>query len=210
MPVAAVNREERARSAPERGSRRWRAIDDCSAMASPPRTRFEGSVYRCVPDNGPFDPNELVDRDGSNDRWHRPGQPTVYLALDPGVALAEVGRHLDGRIESGSECQRLIRLDLVVPDVADLRDPAIRDGVGVPDSAEFLDREVARRAAEHLRSKGTHVGILVPSAAFMDEPSRGNLVLFAERLPASLGELVRSWREIGRVELDAEDSPPRP
>ncbi|MFL5642675.1 MAG: RES family NAD+ phosphorylase [Chloroflexota bacterium] len=179
-------------------------------MAQSTGVPFEGSVFRCVPDNGPFDPNELVDRDGANDRWHRPGQPTVYLALDRGVALAEVGRHLDARTESSSECHRLIRLDLAVPDVADLRDPAIREGVGVPDSAAFLDREVARRAAERLRSTGTHLGILVPSAAFMDEPSRGNLVLFAERLPVSVAELVRSWREIGRVELDAEGSPPRP
>jgi hypothetical protein len=36
----------------------------------------------------------------------------------------------------------------------------------------------------------------------MDEPSRGNLVLFAERLPEPMAELVRSWREIGRVELE--------
>jgi RES domain-containing protein len=178
------------------------SIDDCSAMASPPRTRFEGSVYRCVPDNGPFDPNELVDVDGSNDRWHRPGQPTVYLALDPGVALAEVGRHLDPDPEPGSECHRLIQLDVSVPDIADLRDDGARTEIGVADITAFLDRELAKGVAERLRSAGTHAGILVPSAAFMDEPSRGNLVLFAERLPEPMAELVRSWREIGRVELE--------
>jgi RES domain-containing protein len=171
-------------------------------MASPPRTRFEGSVYRCVPDNGPFDPNELVDVDGSNDRWHRPGQPTVYLALDPGVALAEVGRHLDPDPEPGSECHRLIQLDVSVPDIADLRDDGARTEIGVADITAFLDRELAKGVAERLRSAGTHAGILVPSAAFMDEPSRGNLVLFAERLPEPMAELVRSWREIGRVELE--------
>ena len=46
----------------------------------------------------------------------------------------------------------------------------------------YADRSVARRVAAALRARRDCVGLLVPSLAFPDQPERGNLVVFAERV----------------------------
>lgn len=175
---------------------------------SPPFVRYAGDAFRCIPDNGPFDPHGLVDRDGENDRWHRRAEPTVYVALDPGVAVAEAGRHLApaGTADGNGKrtCQRIVRLTVDAADLVDLRDPAVVEAVGVDDGPiGFLDRERARSLAEDLRATTHAKGLIVPSVAFLDDRARGNLVLFMEGREHELGEILREWREVGRIELDA-------
>lgn len=176
------------------------------------RTDRAGPAWRCVPDRGPFRPDLLVSRDGGDDRWNRPGEPTLYLALDPGVALAESGRHLaagpsaaDGRASStpgqAIECHRLVRLRTVARDLLDLRDPAVMSEVGVAGPAAFLDRAAARQVAGRLRAGGACRGLVVPSVAFLDDLSRGNLVLFMEHIPGGVDEVVAGWEEAGRIEV---------
>ena len=174
---------------------------------SPPLVHYRGDAYRCVPDNGPFEPRGLIDRDGENDRWHRRDEPTVYLALDPGVAVAEAGRHLEptrSRDEkSRRTCHRILRIAVDAADLVDLRDRATREVVGAGDAPlGFLDRERSRSLAEELRSTTHARGLIVPSVAFLDDPSRANLVLFMEDREDELGEIIGEWREIGRIDLD--------
>ncbi len=156
---------------------------------------FRASVYCHVPSDVEIDPGRLAERNDSADRWNEPGQPTVYLALDVGVALAEFARHA-----APGDRRRLVRFDAALDAVADLRpgtpasnapsrdsgrrgdrehDPA----PGPPDHGlvDVSDRDAARRVAARFRAEPGCCGLLVPSLAFPDDPARGNLVVFAER-----------------------------
>ena len=170
--------------------------------SEPERVGHRGRAFRCVPDNGPVELDALVSSDGHDDRWNRPGQPTLYLALDPGVALAEAGRHQPASAGREPACQRLLRLDVDAADLVDLRDPASLAALGIDRGPfDFLDREWARAVASRLRLRsGSVAGLIVPSAAFLDDPSRGNLVLFMERA-GEVRDVVRAWRQVGRVEI---------
>jgi RES domain-containing protein len=121
-------------------------------------------------------------------RWSRPGEPTIYLAGDPGVALAELGRHWE---EQEGDIA-LWSADLSLAAAADLRDPRLRATLGLPsDPTWVLDPERCRMVAGRLRSDGRHDGLIVPSVAFMDAGSRWNAVVFVECHPADLEDVVR-------------------
>ena len=112
----------------------------------------------------------------------------MYLAGDPGVALAELGRHWE---EQGDDIA-LWSVDLALAAAADLRDPRLRAIVDVPsDPTWVLDTERCRMLAARLRSDGRHDGLIVPSVAFMDAPERWNSVVFVECHPADLADVVR-------------------
>ena len=162
--------------------------------------RFEGQAFRCAPDNGPFRLGSLIDLDGENDRWHRPGEPTVYLALDAGVAVSEAGRHLEP--DGQAQCQRIFRLAVNAADIADLTDPIVLQHLRLAAQPTwFLDRDRARRVASRLRREGPARGLLVPSAAFVDDPSRANLVLFMDGREDRIGELIHAHVDIGEIRL---------
>jgi RES domain-containing protein len=151
-----------------------------------------------VPAGEPLDLAKLAERDGDDgDRWNEPDEPTIYLALDPGVALAEYARHASAR-----DARRLLRFEVRLDGVADLRRRAVRatSGHGGP-PAELAERSLARRLAAELRARHDCHGLLVPSIAFPDQPSRGNLVVFADRLPAGVDEWLGRPTPAGRVEL---------
>lgn len=168
---------------------------------APRTTSFRGQAFRCVPDNGPVELESLVSSDGANDRWNNPGEPTLYLALDPGVAIAEAGRHHEPDAGGTESCQRLLRLDVATDELLDLRDPSTTDSLRIDGAPfAFLDRSRARALASRVRRHGRAKGLIVPSAAFLDDPSRGNLVLFAERTGPVEG-VVSDWREVGRIDV---------
>jgi len=119
-------------------------------------------------------------------RWSRDGEPTIYLAGDPGVALAELGRHWE---EQRGEVA-IWSLNLTLRAAADLRDPATRAILGVPDDPHWiLDQDRWHALAWRLRSGGTHDGLIVPSAAFLDDAGRWNAVVFADVRP--IDEVIR-------------------
>lgn len=170
---------------------------------APALVSFAGDAYRAAPGDQPFDVDALVSRDDDKDRWNRPGEPTIYLALDPGVALAEAGRHLHDSVGTGG-CQMLVRLRIRADGLVDLRDAANRRQLGVEGGpAAFLDRSRAREIAGRLRRRPGCRGLLTPSMALIDQPERGNLVLFAERLPGGPRDVVVGHEEIGRLEVIA-------
>jgi hypothetical protein len=143
-------------------------------LASTGPTDLDGDVGRLVSESG--------------NRWSRPGQPTLYLARDPGVAIAEWGRHWDD--DAGPIAVWEIRVDLAA--AVDLREPATRRELGLPvDPAWCLERERCRAVSDHLRSGGDVEALIVPTVAFLDDPARWNAVIFVDRLPGGLDPAVR-------------------
>jgi len=86
--------------------------------------------------------------------------------------------------------------------VADLRrhdDRAEAGHDGRP--ADLADRDLARQLAARLRSDPTCRGLLVPSLAFADQPSRGNLVVFADRLRDGVARWLGTPTVVATVDL---------
>ena len=165
---------------------------------------FRGIAWCHVPADQPVELERLVTVDGDDDRWNRPGQPTVYLATEPALALAELARHLEPGGTAEPIRRRLLGLKLEIDELVDLRRPDVRAALDGPEAVEaFRDRDVAREVAERART-GRHAhGLLVPSMAFLDEPERANLVLFVDNLGGDFPALVRDCVEAGSVVLDS-------
>jgi RES domain-containing protein len=161
------------------------------ASASPDaatRQRLQGATQRincdarCMgPATRSLEPHVLVTRD--RNRWSDAGEPTIYLAGDPGVAIAEFGRHWsDDSVPAAMWTVRL-RLDRAI----DLRGPEVRQALGIPnDPTWMLDRDRCRSIARELRASGGCDGLIVPSAAFLDDDRRWNAVVFVDRLQGPL------------------------
>jgi len=136
-----------------------------------------------------------VTTDGN--RWSHAGQPTIYLAGDPGVALAELGRHWR---EREGEVQ-IWGMRLALRAVVDLRAGAVRAQLGLPaDLTWVLDAERCQSVAQRLRSSERYDGLIVPSAAFLDDASSWNAVVFVERVRPSLSLVVDSVKSCIRIE----------
>jgi len=65
-----------------------RAVSSMTALRAKP---FAGSAASTGPDKPGLRADEFVTTNGN--RWSAPGEPTIYLGSDPGVAIAEQGRH---------------------------------------------------------------------------------------------------------------------
>ena len=122
-----------------------------------------------------------------NGRWNRAGQATIYFATDPGVALAELGRHASKEGPPPMASVWTVRLSL--EEVADLR--------GLPDDV-VLDQERTHALADELRNLGLP-GLLVPSVAFLDDRDRFNVVIFAEIPGARLSEVIEAPRLLAAI-----------
>ncbi|HEX2767588.1 MAG TPA: RES domain-containing protein, partial [Candidatus Limnocylindria bacterium] len=56
---------------------------------------WEGTAYRHIPADAGYDVRDLRFAGRRSDgRWHWRGQPTLYLATDAAVAIAEFARHI--------------------------------------------------------------------------------------------------------------------
>ena len=143
---------------------------------------FRGSAAVGLQGDAGWDARDLITADAN--RWSGRGERTVYLATDVAVALAEFARHLSpghGTVE-GSIWTMNVDLEVVV----DLRDSRARRLLSVSGGPAWaLDPSACRTVAHDLRRRGVQA-ILVPSVAFLDRLDRGNLILFAEHLPAGL------------------------
>ena len=131
-----------------------------------------------------------------DNRWNEAGEPTFYLAGDLGVALAEYARHLreDVGLQGTPVHERAVyQIAVELEAVLDLRDPRVRSAIGLHGGLRrFLDRAVARATAHFVRRTTPAQGLLVPSVAFLDDPSRWNLVLFLDKLPADTSSFMRA------------------
>jgi RES domain-containing protein len=131
-------------------------------------------------------------------RWSEDGQPTLYVAGDEGVVLAELGRHWSD--EPGSV--GIWKLELHLECVLDLRRADVRAILGGPsEPRDWLAVDHCRAAVRQVRDAGSFDGIVVPSVAFLDDPSRWNAVVFLERLRRPLDEAV-AVLELDRLVTD--------
>jgi RES domain-containing protein len=168
-----------------------------------PLVGWDRPLYCHAPVDDPFEPGALADAGDGGDRWCREGTPTVYLAGDAGVAMAELARHHppDGKAVE----RRIIRLEpgaRAIRSLVDLTDEAVLRALGAPvEPACYLDREVARRVADAVRADPGHAGVIVPSMAFLDHLDRPNIVLFPERAGGAGGleALFQGWQAVARI-----------
>jgi RES domain-containing protein len=176
--------------------RRARPIDRALLSA------FRGTAYCHVPADEPLRLDRLVTSDGTDDRWNRAGEPTLYLALDLAVAVAELARHVELAAGVPPWRRRLVGLAVEVERLVDLRRPDVRSALGIDEElVAFRDVGVARDVASRLREDEACAGLIVPSMAFLDDEARGNLVVFVDRFAGGIGELVRGTSDAGVVEL---------
>jgi RES domain-containing protein len=146
-----------------------------------------------------FDYEALVTSADGN-RWNTPGEPTVYLAGDLGLALVEVGRHQpDGSAKDAAGLLWSVRV--AAPRVIDLRHPEVRDALELRDRYWFLERGRCVDVARCLRDADVCAGIQTPSAGVPDGLDRWNLVLFPDRLSRPLAQVVTQPRKAGRFVL---------
>ncbi len=146
--------------------------------------RWTGAAFRHIPAGAQFDVLDFryAGRGGDN-RWNEVGEPTLYLAGDVGVAIAEFGRHFEVNRtpELASETiERMVyRLDLAVDTVLDLRRPEVWDALSLANAPTcFLDIASARATARFVRTTTAAQGIVVPSAAFIEQLDRSCLSCF--------------------------------
>src|SRR3954452_10655947 len=153
---------------------------------------WTGKGCRHIPDGSPFG---VLDTKYSSrareNRWNQQGEPTLYLASDHGVLIAEFARHLhDQRTEEigrATLSRRIFDVDLSVEHVLDLRDPNVCAAMSLSDAPHcFLDREVARATAGFLRRTTEVEALLLPSVAFLDQLERWVMAIFLDKLPVGI------------------------
>ena len=169
---------------------------------------WHGTACRHIPDDSPFGVLDMrfAGRSLTN-RWNRAGEPTLYLAMDHAVLVAEFARHLqsDGGMAAArvAQARRVYDLRLQVERTLDLRDTYACDALSLRDApACFLDREIARSTATFLRRAAGIQAIFVPSMAFLDDPAHWVLVLFLETLDRGLDGIVDSVERDGLLRFD--------
>lgn len=143
--------------------------------------------------------DDLVTTEGN--RWSQAGEPTVYLAGDAALALAEFARHAspEGAL-AGALWTVTVRLDAVV----DLRDRERQDAHG-DGRTTWLDREWCSSLAARLRGDGAIDGLIVPSAAMLDRRDRWNLVVFVDRLRRPVSDAIRINGQFAAVRPSHQD-----
>lgn len=150
---------------------------------------WQGNAFRHIPSDTHYNVLDFS-RAGlqTNNRWNFPGEPTLYLAADRGVAIAEFARHMTrGRrsaVLRGVLQRRLYRLQLRLDLMLDLCQPVTWELLSLSRAPEcFLDKGVARATAHFIRATTSAHAIRVPSVAFLDDLTRWSLMVFLEKLP---------------------------
>jgi RES domain-containing protein len=171
-------------------------------------TPWRGTACRHIPDDSPFGILDMrFAGRARNNRWNRAGEPSLYLASDHAVLVAEFARHLqrDGGLAAArvAQTRRVYDLHLEIERTLDLRVVHICDALSLRDApACFLDREIARSTVTFLRRVAGIQAIFVPSMAFLDDPARWVLVLFLESLDHGLDSIVHSVERDGLLRFD--------
>jgi RES domain-containing protein len=125
----------------------------------------------------------------NENRWNVAGEPTLYLAKDKDVALAEYARHFHVDRTPGLAAQtyrrKVYRFQVVLEATLNLCHPDVCAALSLSNAPGcFRDRNVARAVAHFIRNTTSAQAIFVPSMAFLDNLEQWCLVLFLEHLPA--------------------------
>ena len=166
-------------------------------------------AFRHIPASSPFGVLDFrfAGRSADN-RWNEPGEPTVYLASDRGVALAELARHFHEAPlpPSGLHLveRAIFRLEVAVEALIDMRDPGVHRALSLMSAPHcFLDRGIARATAQFPRPTTAAQALLAPSMAFLDAPERWVLVLFLDKLPADHRRFITAVEAAGTFRVGA-------
>ncbi len=148
---------------------------------------WTGEAVRHIPE-GPFDPLDFS-RAGlaADNRWNAKGEPTLYLACNQAVALAEMARHLredrSPALMPHIRRRQVYRFGLAFQSTLDLTHPDTLSELSIRGAPQcFLDKAIARATAQFVRQLTQAQAIFVPSAAFLDQPDQWVLVVFLEKL----------------------------
>jgi RES domain-containing protein len=168
---------------------------------------WTGQVFIHVPDEpdaDPLDP-EFSARSEEN-RWNEKSQPTLYFANDVSTLLAECARHLETGESDPTACiterRRIFAIDFSLEATLDLRDDRVLATLEIDGAPRaFLDRSVARAIANRCRREFAAQAIIAPSMAFLDNPSRWNLVCFVDARP-DVHQAVERVTTCGVFDLD--------
>ncbi|MCC7024120.1 MAG: RES family NAD+ phosphorylase [Thermomicrobiales bacterium] len=151
--------------------------------------RWSGSALRHIPAESSLDVLDFrYSGRGADNRWNEPGSPTLYLAGDEGVLIAEWGRHFamnrTVQLQQMTVERSAFSLELSIDAVLDLRSGGVCDALSIDNAPYcFLDIPFARATADFVRHTTDAQALLVPSMGFLDDLERWCLVAFLEKLP---------------------------
>lgn len=151
--------------------------------------RWSGAALRHIPAGSPLDVLDFrYAGRGTDNRWNEPGSPTLYLAGDEGVLIAEWGRHFEtnrtARLQQMTVERSTFSLELSIDYVLDIRSEEVCRSLSLDNAPySFADVHVARATAHFVRSTTEAQALLAPSMGFLDDLARWCLVAFLEKLP---------------------------
>lgn len=160
--------------------------------------RWSGAALRHIPAGSPLDVLDFrYAGRGADNRWNEPGSPTLYLAGDEGVLIAEWGRHFETnrtiQLQQMTVERITFSLELSIDHVLDLRSEEVCSSLSLDKAPYcFADSNVARATANFVRSTTEAQALLVPSMGFLDDLERWCLVAFLEKLPPDSRSFISS------------------
>lgn len=152
---------------------------------------WTGYAIRHLPSKtGSAQPNPLnFDYCGKSDenRWNVKDEPTLYLASEKDVALAEYARHFEVARNEGLSKKvhkrKVYRFNIELSHTLDLCNTSVCNTLSLTDAPScFTNIKIARATANFLRNATQVQAIFVPSIAFMDNVTKWCLVIFLEKL----------------------------
>jgi RES domain-containing protein len=144
---------------------------------------------------------------GADNRWNDQGQPTLYLAGDEGVIIAEWGRHFhvqrDPVLKARTHERALYQLKLSLEGVLDLRQRETWAELSLSTMpSNFLEPSITRAIAQFVRRTTAAQAILVPSVAFLDAIERWCLVVFLEKVSHDPKQWITDVATHGTMSID--------
>ena len=151
--------------------------------------RWSGAALRHIPAGSPYDVLDFrFAGRGAENRWNEPGSPTLYLAGDEGVLIAEWGRHFEtnrtAQLQQMTVGRSVFSVQLSIDAVLDVRSEDVWHALSLDNAPScFADVAVARATAQFVRGTTEAQALLVPSMGFLDDLERWCLVAFLEKFP---------------------------
>jgi RES domain-containing protein len=170
--------------------------------------RWSGAAWRHLPASSPLDVLDFrFAGRGADNRWNEPGSPTLYLAGDEGVLIAEWGRHFannrTAQLQQMTIERNTFSLELAIDAVLDLRDADVCNSLSLDNAPYcFADIQVARATAHFVRRTTEAQALLAPSMGFLDDLERWCLVAFLEKFPPDPRSFISSVTPCGPLRWD--------
>lgn len=163
---------------------------------------WSGQAVRHIPE-GPYDVYDFS-RAGlaADNRWNSQDDPTLYLARNQSVALAEWARHLKEErsplLVQYAKKRTVYRFTVELPHTLDLGRPEGWRALSLAQAPQcFLDKRVARAIADFIRRTTPAEAVFVPSIGFLDQLDQWVLVVFLEKIAGDIHRFLPSVEQDG-------------